>query len=157
MADSPLWLVRTLPGLPRRASAAFRFGWSSQRWISPSQLDDLHPPIAGDQPAATGGRRRRPHVPDQRALLWTARQQKPRSREVAQGLDDRLVEPSRRSTGAAGDDQMKSDVPGQRQQGSERLYRRALRGGDQVVVVDHDEDLGAGPPGPPAQLFGCDV
>src|SRR4051812_41324674 len=71
---------------------------SSRRWISPRHLAHLEPAIAGDQPAATGRRGRRPHVADQRALLWTARQQEPRTREVAQGLEDRLVERSRGAT-----------------------------------------------------------
>ena len=72
-------------------------------------------------------------------------------------LDHRLVERPRRAAGAPREREVQPDVAGLGQQRQQRLHRRALLGGDQVVVVDHDEHLGAGPPRPVAQLVGRDV
>ena len=136
---------------PRRASRRL------EGRVGPRHLHDLDAALAGDQATAAGGGRGGAQVAEQRALVGAAGEHQAGHGQVAQRLDHRLVERARGAARAPRDGHVQADVAGLREQRLQRRDRRALLGGDQVVVVDEHEDLGAGPPRAAAQLLGGDV
>jgi 2-keto-4-pentenoate hydratase/2-oxohepta-3-ene-1,7-dioic acid hydratase in catechol pathway len=93
------------------------------------------------------------HLADELALLGISTQQDAGGAEVGEALDDRVVRRPAGATGPTREDHVQAEVARLREQWSEHGQRVALRGGDEVVVVDEDEALGAGPPRPGAQLL----
>ena len=91
------------------------------------------------------------------SLIRTARQHDARGGQIAERLHDRLVHGAHRSTNAAREHEVETNVLSLRQQG---LQRRKGVGGirrHQVIVVHEEVDFRTPPPRAIAQLLGRDI
>ncbi len=113
-------------------------GEASDRLRTVGHLNQRRPPAAPNRRAAAGWLRAERGSREQRAFLPIPGQQQSGSTAFPHPLDHRFVHRPAGAAGAARDDQMKTEVPGLRDELDERGQWAGAAGGEQIVV-HHDE------------------
>src|SRR5690349_14911256 len=120
--------------------------------IDPCRLDQLPSITTPDERAPARRLRTRAQVAEDRPLFPVAGHQEAGHVELAQSLDHRLEQGPAETTDPPGEDQVQADVAGLRQKVEQFGDRVVSRLGDQVVVIDHHEQIRTPPPTAVAQL-----
>src|SRR5947209_7078754 len=125
--------------------------WSAvgTRWRDVTGLHEAQTAATGDQLGAPGWQRDRPDVAAQElALFARTGQQQPRGADLPEPADQAVHHAAGRAGGGSGDHQVQPDVLALGQQVQQR-QQRVGPPGDEVVVVDEQEQPRALPPVPP--------
>ena len=126
----------------------------------PGELDMAVAAPAVDERGPARGQRPGSDGSEQHPLVRAAVHHQTGDRELPQPAEQRVEQRACRSAAAPGEDHVQPDVLGLRQELDERqqrVGRAPARRGDEVVVVDEHDDLGAAPPAPRAQLARADI